>query len=584
MSPIRPTSPLVVGSLANSALNGAYRVRVRGSFAFVSGSSASAITAIDISDPVNPRLAGSYTDTTRLNKTTGLDVDPTGRYVIASSPYLVGQSNPITPPFSTTTGTITAIQLDPSPIAATIGQSSEPPSATTQTTANFAFSVNDAVSTVRCQLDGSPLSLCTSPTSQSYTGLGAGLHTFSVQAIDAAGNTNTASYTWRVGSIPPTITTPPNGATYTQNQIVDAAYNCSAPTGTNVASCLGPVASGAPIDTSTVGQHTFQVTVTDADHGTATSTTTYTVVAPASPSVAIRTPPNGASYTQNQAIAAAYSCTAAAGTSLTSCAGPGAGGAPIDTSALGPHTFQVTATDADGETATSSNSYTVVAGPRPSLTLSSPAANARYSRNQRVPASYSCKAGAGMSLVSCRGTTANGALISTSTVGPHSFCVTATQQDGQTATVTNSYRVVQPPVLSPVRQQHRIWRVTNTSGQGKPAPPIGTTFRFRLSEAAHVLLAFYLQLPGRRVHGACIASSSRNRSAPRCARLVPASGLQINAHQGMNTIVFSGRLPAHRRLQPGQYELVIKARDAAGLTSDPQKLTFRISGAVRSRS
>jgi hypothetical protein len=504
-----PARPQVVSSIiGQTSMLGAYRVRLspNGDFAYVSGEdpSADAVTAVDVSNPAAARVAGFVGDTSSSSPfahLTGLDVDPTGRYVIASSPYHNTEMNPINPPFGPTTGVISAVQLDPVPVAPTISPASKPPNPTTQRTADFTFSVSDAVAAVQCKLDGAPYSLCTSPTDQQFgsSALLSGTHTFTVQATDAAGSTATDSYTWTVNV--------PN------------------------------------------------------------------------PAISVATPANGAIFTQNQTVTASYTCTPAANTMLTNCQGLVASGTPIDTSTVGPHAFQVTAIDADGGTATSSTSYTVLAGPRPSLTLSSPAANARYSRNQRVPASYSCKAGAGMSLVSCRGTTANGALISTSTVGPHSFSVTATQQDGQTATVTNSYRVVQPPVLSPVRQQHRIWRVTNTSGQGKPAPPIGTTFRFRLSEAAHVLLAFYLQLPGRRVHGACIASSSRNRSAPRCARLVPASGLQINAHQGMNTIVFSGRLPAHRRLQPGRYELVIKARDAAGLTSDPQKLTFRISGA-----
>jgi hypothetical protein len=217
-----------------------------------------------------------------------------------------------------------------------------------------------------------------------------------------------------------------------------------------------------------------------------------------------------------------------------------------------------------------------VAGPPPSVTLSSPAANARYSRNQRVRTSYSCTAGAGMSLVSCRGTTANGALINTSTVGLHSFSVTATQQDGQSATVTHAYRVVKPPGLTGLSEQVRTWRLGNSSGHRKHQPPIGTTFKFTLSEAARVAIAFYRVVPGRRVHGACVAASRRNRSAPTCTRAIPASSLQISAHQGTNTIAFAGRLSGHRKLNPGRYSLLITAHDASGMTSDPQRLSFSI--------
>jgi hypothetical protein len=80
-------NPVVAASLNNSnMLGGAYRIRVRGDFAYVSASSAHAVAAIDISDPTAPRLAGSLIDSAHLNQTTGLDLDSSGRYLIASSP------------------------------------------------------------------------------------------------------------------------------------------------------------------------------------------------------------------------------------------------------------------------------------------------------------------------------------------------------------------------------------------------------------------------------------------------------------------------------------------------------------------
>jgi hypothetical protein len=119
---------------------------------------------------------------------------------------------------------------------------------------------------------------------------------------------------------PPTIaiTAPPEGATYAPGQPVAAEYGCTdagvdfmttlanqlgfptlnaflafaAANGSNVAppTCAGPVASGAPIDTSP-GPHTFTVTATDvaftvvggtlvAQPNTATATTHYTVAYP----------------------------------------------------------------------------------------------------------------------------------------------------------------------------------------------------------------------------------------------------------------------------------------------------------------
>jgi hypothetical protein len=116
-----------------------------------------------------------------------------------------------------------------------------------------------------------------------------------------------------------TITTPPEGASYARGQVVAADYACTddginfmttiahqlgfptlndflafaAEHNSNVAppTCAGPVASGAPIDTSTPGPHTFTVTATDvaftvvggalvSDPNTATATTHYGVAYP----------------------------------------------------------------------------------------------------------------------------------------------------------------------------------------------------------------------------------------------------------------------------------------------------------------
>jgi hypothetical protein len=216
-----PASPRVVGSVVgqNTLLAGAYRVRVYGRFAYLSASNTATVAAIDISDPANPRLAGSVTSTANLFKTTGLDFDPSGGYIIASSPLAANESNPLFPPYTMTTGTITAIQLDPVPIAVTIAPASEPPSATTQTSASFAFATSDQIATVpQCRLDAAPFSACTSPTTQSYGSLSIGSHTFTVQTTDALGNPATASYTWTVdatstaATVPPVATKPANAA------------------------------------------------------------------------------------------------------------------------------------------------------------------------------------------------------------------------------------------------------------------------------------------------------------------------------------------------------------------------------------
>jgi len=61
-----------------------------------------------------------------------------------------------------------------------------------------------------------------------------------------------------------------------QNQIVHASYSCTDPDDA-VATCAGPVANGANVDTSVVGPHAFTVVATDSNGNTSSQTVGYTV-------------------------------------------------------------------------------------------------------------------------------------------------------------------------------------------------------------------------------------------------------------------------------------------------------------------
>jgi hypothetical protein len=76
------------------------------------------------------------------------------------------------------------------------------------------------------------------------------------------------------------ITSPANGARYTQGQVVKASYSCTDPDGAaDVASCAGPVAPGSPIVTSITGAHSFTVHAADRAGKGASQTVSYTVAA-----------------------------------------------------------------------------------------------------------------------------------------------------------------------------------------------------------------------------------------------------------------------------------------------------------------
>jgi hypothetical protein len=201
------------------------------------------------------------------------------------------------------------------------------------------------------------------------------------------------------------------------------------------------------------GTYTARASQADGAGNVSTSSVTF-VVDTTPPIVSANAPADGATYAPGQAISADYSCRDA-GSSVASCQGPVAPGVAVDTSTLGPHTFTVTTTDQLGNAGTKSVHYTVAAPP--GVTVTTPAAGARYSFGQAVAASYACQEGAfGPGLSSCAGPVASskrivvtggtivvtGGTIDTSRPGPQSFTVTATSSDGQHTQATVAYTVL----------------------------------------------------------------------------------------------------------------------------------------------
>ena len=82
---------------------------------------------------------------------------------------------------------------------------------------------------------------------------------------------------------------PNEQAVYGFEEVVAASYVCSDPSG--VATCAGPVANGAPLDTSSAGVKDFTVTATDTDGNQTVENVQYLVLPEGAP------PPSRARYT-----------------------------------------------------------------------------------------------------------------------------------------------------------------------------------------------------------------------------------------------------------------------------------------------
>jgi hypothetical protein len=201
----------------------------------------------------------------------------------------------------------------------------------------------------------------------------------------------------------------------------------------------------------------------------------------------------------------------------------------------------------------------VITRPGPSVSISSPVNGARYATGQRVKAEYECDdSPAGAGLASCAAPAAYNAQIDTSTVGPHEFTVTATDEGGGTASSTVTYTVVAAPAIDNLRQLATSWH----SGPGLPKLTgvrsrrrWGTTFSLTLTQAATVTFTFT-----RKVGTGTVTVGS----------------FTFAAKAGRHRVGFFGSVSRVKTLRPGPYKLTVTALNAAGTPAAPKSIAFTI--------
>ncbi|MDQ3264414.1 MAG: Ig-like domain repeat protein [Myxococcota bacterium] len=142
---------------------------------------------------------------------------------------------------------------------------SGPASPTASQVATLTFSSPDGVG-FECSLDGASFAPCSSPTG--YSGLAEGPHTFTVRAIDLAGNVDPtpAQHAWTVDLTPPqTVVSGPSSPTNATSAVLTfsspdgVAFECSL-NGAAFTSCTSPASFSGLTD----GAYTFAVRAIDA--------------------------------------------------------------------------------------------------------------------------------------------------------------------------------------------------------------------------------------------------------------------------------------------------------------------------------
>ena len=259
--------------------------------------------------------------------------------------------------------TSVTVYLDTGIPSATIATT--PAALSNQTSLNFSFSADDnggVVDHLECQLDAEAFSACSSP--KSLTSLTQGSHTFSVRAIDSAGNISPVdSKIWIVDLAAPIISLTSTPSAVTNNvsstfvfSATDAGggavagFNCQIDGGSATA-CVSPYVTGL-----TAGSHSITILASDTAGNTSAPTTYSWIIDSSAPVAAIVSQP--AALTNSQTANFTISATDSGGGSVASyeCQLDGGGFSGCTTTpsytslAAGSHTFQVRATDTAANT------------------------------------------------------------------------------------------------------------------------------------------------------------------------------------------------------------------------------------------
>ena len=105
---------------------------------------------------------------------------------------------------------------------------------------------------------------------------------------------------------------------------------------------------------------------------------------------------------------------------------------------------------------------------------------------------------------------------------------------------------------------------------------MGTTFSFKLDEAAKVTLTFALKAAGRKVGKVCKAPTRSRRFKPKCTRYLNKGSISKSVKSGKTKVRFQGRISKKSKLGLGTYRLTLDVADLSGNKSKSKVGYFSI--------
>ena len=155
--------------------------------------------------------------------------------------------------------------------------------------------------------------------------------------------------------------------------------------------------------------------------------------------------------------------------------------------------------------------------------------------------------------------------------------VTATNAAGSTPALSSAVRVSPPPLtLSALRITPAAFPAATSGPSDRRTRARGGIVSFRLDQTATVDFSVQRVRPGRKVNGRCRRVSRGDGQASRCTAWSTVSGtFRVTGKRGVNRFTFTGRVGG-RRLDPGHYRLVARARGVAGGVGGPVRTRFTI--------